>query len=60
MRTRSKQKTERLSLAVTPQLRAVIFAEAERWQEAVSSIVRTMLRAQLATMAQPTVNASAR
>lgn len=50
MRPRRTNKSERLSLAVDPQLRASIFAEAERRQEAVSSIVRTMLRAQLAAL----------
>jgi hypothetical protein len=50
MRKRRATKTERLTLSVEPQLRASIFAEAERRQEAVSSIVRTMLRAQLAAV----------
>jgi hypothetical protein len=50
MRKRRATKTERLTLSVEPQLRDSIFAEAERRQEAVSSIVRTMLRAQLAAL----------
>lgn len=58
MRRRTATKTERLTLSVEPQLRAIIFAEADRRQEAVSSIVRTMLRDQLAALGIPNGNRS--
>lgn len=59
MRKRRATKTERLTLAVEPQLRASIDAEAERRHVPLSSIVRTMLRDQLAVLSLPS-QASAR
>ena len=50
MRKRRATKTERLTLAVEPQLRASIDAEAERRHMPISTIVRMMLRDQLAVM----------
>lgn len=50
MRRRRATKTERLTLAVDPQLRASIHAEAQRRDVPISSIVRSLLRAQLDAM----------
>jgi hypothetical protein len=50
MRKRRATKTERLTLAVEPQLRASIEAEAAGRHVPMSSIVRTMLRDQLAAI----------
>ena len=47
MRQRRATKTERLTLAVDPQLRASIEAEAAGRDVPISSIVRTLLRDQL-------------
>jgi hypothetical protein len=50
MRHRRATKTERLTLAVEPQLRARIDAEASRRHMPISTIVRMMLRDQLDAM----------
>jgi hypothetical protein len=58
MRKRRATKTERLTLAVEPQLRARIDAEAERRHVPLSSIVRTLLRDQLAVISGQSAQAA--
>jgi hypothetical protein len=59
MHSNRGKRTEKLFLAAEPDLRRAIEAEAERRDTSMSSTIRALIRAQLASLAQGQTQAAA-
>lgn len=60
MRPNTPRRTEKLFLAADPDLRRAIEAEAARRDTSMSSVIRALIRAQLASLPSSNLEAAAR
>lgn len=60
MRCKSQKRTEQVGVSVEPELRAAIEAEAARRDTSMSSVIRALIRAQLASLPSSNLEAAAR